>query len=109
VRDEKIRRTRLLLNVLHQVNNLSLDGYVQCAYALVRNNKLGVHNEGAGDADALALTSGKLVRLAFSVLGSQPDLNKNVGDLLLAFSAGRIQAVYVQSLRDDVLNLFSRV
>ena len=48
------------------------------------------------------------MRIALGVLGSKPDLNKNVGDLILSFRAGGIQVVNIQPLRNDVLNFFAR-
>ena len=61
VGDEQIGRAGLLLDILHQVDYLCLNGHIQRRDALVRDDELGVHDEGAGNAHALTLTAGELV------------------------------------------------
>ena len=45
----------------------------RCRDALVGDDELRVHDESAGDADALALAAGELVRVAVGVLTVQAD------------------------------------
>ena len=47
-------------------------------------SSLRLQRERAGDADALALAAGELVRVPVAVLGVQPDLREQVADLLAA-------------------------
>ena len=47
--DEHIGQSHLLLQVLHQVQNLSLDGHIQSRYRFVAHDELGVHGQSTGD------------------------------------------------------------
>ncbi len=51
------------LQAPEQVQNLGADGNVEGGHRLVGDNQLGTQGQGAGDADALALTAGELVRV----------------------------------------------
>ncbi len=82
--DEQVGRAGLLLDVLHQVDHLRLNGHVQCRDALVGDDELGVHDEGAGNAHALALTAGELVGVTLSVLRRKADLRQNLLHLFAA-------------------------
>ena len=107
--DEQVGRTRFLLDVLHQVDDLCLDRHVQCRDALVGDDELRVHDEGAGDADTLALTAGELVGVALSVLGRKADLLQNFLHLFAALVLRFVHMVDVQALTDDVLHLLAGV
>ena len=73
VRDEHVGQAELVLQVLQQVDDLGLDRHVQRGDRLVGDDQLGPQGERAGDADALALAAGELVRVAVVVLRVQPD------------------------------------
>ena len=62
-------RLNLLLQVLQQVDHLRLDRDVERRHRLVADDQLGLDGERAGDADALALAAGELVRVAAHVVG----------------------------------------
>ena len=109
VGDEEIGGAGLGLDVLHQVDHLGLDGDVQRRDALIGNDELGVHDEGAGNAHALALAAGELVGIALGVFGGQTHLGQNFLHLLLPLGAGGIHMVDVQPLGDDVTHLFAGV
>ena len=69
VRNEQVRAACFLLDVLHQVDHLCLNGYVQGGDALVGDDELGLHDQRSSDAHALALAARKLMRIAGSMLG----------------------------------------
>ena len=73
MRDEHVGQVELVLQVLEQVDDLRLDRDVQRRHRLVGHDQLGPQRERAGDADALALAAGELVRVAVVVLRVQPD------------------------------------
>ena len=73
MRDHHVGQVELLLEVLEQVDDLGLDRHVEGRDRLVGHDQLGLERERAGDADALALAAGELVRVAVVVLGVQPD------------------------------------
>ena len=66
--DEKICQSAFLLQLTHQIEHLRTNGYVQRGNGLVGNDEFRVHNQRPGNADALALAAGKLVRKAVVVL-----------------------------------------
>ena len=61
------------LQVLEQVDHLRLDRHVERGDRLVGDEQLGLQGQRAGDADALALAAGELVRVAVVVLGVEAD------------------------------------
>ena len=63
----------LVLEVLEQVDDLGLDRDVERRDRLVADDQLRAQGDRPGDADALALAAGELVRVAVVVLGVQPD------------------------------------
>ena len=62
-----------LLQVLQQVDDLRLDRHVERGDRLVGHQQLGAQGERPGDADALALAAGELVRVAVVVLRVEAD------------------------------------
>ena len=68
MRDEKERNSGFPLQAAHQIEQLRLDGYVQCGNRLVTNDKLWLHHQSFGHADPLALTTGKLMRIPLHIL-----------------------------------------
>ncbi len=64
VRDEEKRETEFVLQLLQEVHDLCLNRDVEGADGLVAHDELGPNGESAGDADALALPAGELVRIA---------------------------------------------
>ena len=107
--DKQVGALRFLLNVLHQVDHLRLNRHIQRGNALVSDNQLGVHNQGAGNADALTLTAGKLVRIAGSVLRRKSDFLKHFADFLLALLPIGEAVVDVHAFADDVADLLARI
>src|SRR5271163_75675 len=63
MRDEEISKPQLLLQIHQQVEDLRLDGDVERRGRLVADDEGWPQCEGARDADALALPSGKAVRI----------------------------------------------
>ena len=71
VSNKQVGQVLLFLQVAQQVDNLRLNGYIQCGNCLIANDKLGISSQTACNADSLALTAGKLVRIAVEEVGSQ--------------------------------------
>ncbi len=100
VRDEDEGDAELPLEVLQQVDDLRLDGDVQGGDGLVGDDQLRPQGEGAGDADALTLASGELVRVAVVVLGVEAHgLQELLGAPFVAL--GRVDAVEPHRRLDD--------
>ena len=107
--NEQVGRAGLLLDILHQVDHLCLNGHVQRRDALICDDELGVHDEGAGNAHALALAARELVRIALGMFGRKAHLGQNFLHLFAALFAGLVHVVDVQTLADDILHLFAGV
>ena len=101
VGDEQISGSVLLLQVLQQVQDLSLDGNVQGGNRLVADDELRAQDERASDADALTLTAGELVRVAVDVLGIEADHVKQLANALDTL-LGSADAVNDHRLGDDL-------
>ncbi len=59
--DENIGQPALLLQILHEIEDLRLDGHIQGGDRLVAHDEPGVEGQRPGDADALAAASVQLV------------------------------------------------
>ena len=57
VRDEDIRKSELLLQVLHQVYDLRLNRYIQRGYRLIQNQKAVFHEMAASVATISGLSA----------------------------------------------------
>ena len=70
MRDEEVGQAELVLQILEQIDDLRLHGDVERRDRLVGDDQLGLHRQCTGDADALALPAGELVRETVVVLGA---------------------------------------
>ena len=61
VGNKDIGQSHLLLKILHQIQDLGLDGNVQGRHRLVTDDQLGLHGQGAGDADTLTAAAVQLM------------------------------------------------
>jgi hypothetical protein len=73
VGDEQHGEVEALAHVVEQFEHLLLHRDVERRHRLVRDQHLGPHRERPGDADALALAAGELVRVALQRLGREAD------------------------------------
>ena len=73
VGDEDVGEPQPLLQLHEQVHHLRLDRHVERRDRLVADDEARVERERAGDADALALAAGELVRIALGHVGQQAD------------------------------------
>ena len=88
--DEQHGQAVAALHVLQQVQDLGLDGHVQRRHRLIADQHLGIERQRPGDADALALAAGELVRAPGPVLRLHPD---RVHQLVYAVTAPRPDVV----------------
>lgn len=59
VSDKQVGKVELLLQVYQQVQDLALDGNIQCRYRFIADHKFWIECYRSRDADALSLTPGK--------------------------------------------------
>ena len=77
VADEDIGQPKGFLEIEKQVENLGLDGFVECRDRFVENDQARLQCQRARDVDALALPSGQLMRIA---LGKAPRLQTDASE-----------------------------
>ena len=99
VGDEQVGHAEARLKLLQHVDDLRLNGNVQRGDRLVADDEVRLAGQGAGDADALALTAGELVGIAVQVILLQAhalhQLAHAVVDVLC------VHALVAQRLADD--------
>ncbi|CRX24549.1 hypothetical protein PAERUG_P54_1_London_24_VIM_2_04_13_04031 [Pseudomonas aeruginosa] len=97
-----------LAQPLEQFQHLRLHRDVQRRDRFVGDDQLRVERQRAGDAEALALAAGELVRVTGHGVGGQADVLEQRGDPLAAF--GQRQAVVNQQrLADQFQHRLARV
>ena len=101
VGDEQVGQAELALELLEQVQDLGLDRHVERGDRLVADDEVRLEDERPGDADALALAAGELVRVAPGVVRLEADQVHHLADLLAALGVGA-DAVDAQALADAV-------
>ena len=69
--DEHIGQTHLILKFLQQVQDLSLNGYIQSGYRFVTDNELGIHSQCTGNSDTLTASAIQLMRIGVDQTVSQ--------------------------------------
>ena len=79
VRNQQVGEGKIALQILEQLQDLRADGNVECGDRFVGHDQARAQHQGAGDADALPLASGKLVRVAAKDLFSQADCAERFG------------------------------
>ena len=86
---EDVCQVELLLEFLEEVDDLGLDGNVEGRDGLVGDDECRLHDQGAGDADALSLAAAEGVRIADGMVRTEAYLFENVDDAVFEFcSAG---------------------
>ena len=93
VRNEQVGQAALGLQVVEQVEHLRADGHVQRGNRLVGDDELRLHDQRAGNADALTLTAGELVREPAGELGQQAHLFQRLLHLFGALRFVRVQVM----------------
>ena len=89
VGDEQVGEVELALQVLEQVDDLSLDRDVERRDGLVGDDEVGVEGEGTGEADPLPLAARELVRVARGGIRGQPDGLEQLADARAGSPAAR--------------------
>ncbi len=80
--DEKQRQIQLRLQLLQQVEDLGLNGDIECRNRFVSDHEIGFKDESSCNPDPLALPSGEFVWEAARVLCLEAHKFKRLGDSL---------------------------
>jgi len=73
VGNEDIGEAELVLEFFQQVDDLGLNGDIQRGDGLIADDQVGIDGQGTGNADALALTARKFVRVTIDKIGVEAD------------------------------------
>src|SRR5690606_15472749 len=102
VRNREIGNAEIALQIAEEIEDLRLHRYVERRNGLVADDDIGVEGQSPGNADALALTTGKLVRKIVGLVGTETDALHEFGDARLALGGGP-DMVDVERRANDVL------
>src|SRR6266446_8474077 len=107
--NKEISKTEFLLQVLQQIDDLSLDRHIQCRYRFIADDQFRLDGERARDTDALALTTGKLVRIASHMIRLQADGLQQIHHTLFKLPPGFRQPVNDQGFANDRADVHARI
>ena len=108
MRNKHVTDAQIFLNLLHIVQNLSLNRQIQRGNGFIGNNQFRVGSNCSRNTDALPLTAGKLVRKLVHCFFLQTDDVKQLCNASLDLIFGEIFEIS-DRLSDDVQNLFSGI
>ena len=110
VRDEHIGQVLALLQIKQQVDDLRLNGNVECRNSLITDHKLRIRRERTGNTDTLALAAGELVRETVQEVRCKTTLIHDVENHFL--HAGILfldHVVCLHAFADDLTDAHARV
>ena len=87
---------------------MRLNRHIECRYCLVADEEIRFDRQRAGDADARALSAGKLVREATGECGVKADALHHLGHIS-RFVFGINNAVHDGCFADDVFDTVARI
>jgi hypothetical protein len=93
---------------LRQVQHLRLHRDIEGRHRLVADDEIGLQRQRAGDADALALATGKGVRVAQQIAGIEPHQLEQLDHPVAALSVREVLEAD-QRLGDERLDIHARV
>ena len=108
VRDEQIRQAKGFLEVFEEVDDLRLYGHIEGRDRFVGNDEFGIEREGAGNADALALTARKCMGVSPQVIRTQSHADEQLLGAVFEFCPGR-DSVDDEGFGHNVENRHARV
>jgi hypothetical protein len=106
--DQDVGEGELSLELLEEVQDLGLDGDVECACWLIADDDIRAERKGARDGDALALATGELVGVAGAGIGGEAAADEELGGACGAILRGA-DGVDVEWLFDDVGDAHARI
>ncbi len=103
--DKEVGDAALFLQMAQKVQDLGADGHIQCRDGLVGDDEFRLHDEGPGDADALALAARELVGEAGRKFGQQAHIQQRLTDFFVPLGGGEVGPDVHQALAYDVAHL----
>src|SRR5262249_23799310 len=109
VGNENVSQTEFLLQVLQEIDDLCLNGYVERGYRLVTDNQLGRNRQGASNSDALALSARELMWISPHMIRVEPHGFEQLDDSVHELPMGLHQTVNDQRLAYDRTDCHARI
>ena len=103
--DEQIGEMKFILQIHKNVQDLSLNGHIQSRYRLIRYDKFRLDRQRPGYADALTLTTGKLMRIPVGLLRAESNTLQQMDRLLLRLRLAAAQLVEQHRICEDLHDL----
>ena len=101
VRDKEVGQTKLLLDIIEEVDDLGLNREIKSGDGFVGDDQFRFHRQGAGNADALPLPAGEFMGITIKDIAAEADGRQQFKNE--AFDCGRgCQAVDDQRFGDNV-------
>ena len=107
VGDKHICQFSLFLKILHQIQDLGLNGNVQRGNRFIADHKFRIQAQGPGDADPLASSSVQFVRIASGQPSGQPHCIHQLQNPLFQLVLRLAGLVDDHALRDGVMDAHS--
>ena len=109
MRNEQVCQAQFLLQLVKHIDDLRLNGNIQCRDRFVTDDEIRIDGQRTGDTDTLSLSAGKLMRIAGSVLGIQSDVIHQLQDAFSPLFFCLIQFPDIQRLADDIRYRHTRI
>jgi len=100
--DEKVSQTSRLLQLLKEVDNLSLDRDIQSAHSFITYQQPRLDGQRPSHGEPLTLASAEFVWVARGVLCRQTDRFEQRSDALTACSRFRSQSMNIERFADNL-------
>ena len=107
--DEDIGQTQILLQLLKQIQNLRLNGNVQCGNRLVADDDFRIHSQSTGNTNALAAAAVQLMGINVGIALSQAYRAHELQGALFNSFLALNQLVLDNGLANKLHNGFTRV
>ena len=104
MRNEQHGQRQAIPQVTQQIHHLGLDGHIQCRQRLVGNDKFWLYGQRTCHTNTLALPPREFMRITARVFGPQAHQRQQLGDALVASCLAFGEAMYMQSLAQNVLD-----
>src|SRR6516162_5232779 len=109
VGDEKVRNTHLLLQVLKQIDNLSLHAHVKSAHRFVANDQHRFDGQGARNPDPLTLSSAEFMRKPMTQFGLKAHFSEQIRRPVFPLRPVEHRKMHSERFADDLKNVPSRI
>ena len=107
--DKKVGQLVLFFDVLHQIDYLGLDRYIQGTDRLITDHKLRMKGDRSRNAHTLTLAAGKFVGIPKDMLGTQPHALDQLFHFPVDLFLTHLRVVNPERLRQDLKYRLSRI